>query len=382
MRKNIIDENFVDELCKSGVWDLMSPEKGCNITEAFGDSPGDVPAQRKATHARITGIRKRGGMTPEGERTMRQRVTSGRTDPRRTSTGRSGRSAGMGTPRHDILPEDSSTQVEDTDEVSARELAEELFENLSDDVVYECIDILHSTLLNEEDSLDEETLTEEESYQLLEDALQEMDEEELDSLLNEAIAALDEEYDLSEATEEDLNEAVMDYILERHGRRGRGPGQRGRMGHVHTDDEQPQEAPPREIGDKAFWLTPRRGGKKWERDEAEELAKTKSGRRKHARTAGRDEPDDAPYVRAKIARKKSIEDRRTGDVVAKQQAAQAEVRAEKRKKDPRKRDYSKPSLKPRSTATTDPAPTKRQTPEEFLKAHNLWQSPKSKSSEK
>jgi hypothetical protein len=71
--------------------------------------------------------------------------------------------------------------------------------------------------------------------------------------------------------------------------------------------------------------------------------------------------------------------------LAKQQAAQAEVRAKKRKEDPRKRD-SKPFFKPRSTAPTDPAPTKpaptkRQTPEEFLGQHGLlpknWRSGKS-----
>ena len=88
MRKNIIDENFVNELCKDGVW---------------------------------------------------------------------------GAARVDLGSVNESAEVEDTDEVSARELAEELFENLSDDVIYECIDILHSTVLNEGEDLDEETLTEEES---------------------------------------------------------------------------------------------------------------------------------------------------------------------------------------------------------------------------
>jgi len=340
MRKNIIDENFVDELCKSGVWDVA---------------------------------------------------------------------------RVDLGSVNESAEVEDTDEVSARELAEELFENLSDDVIYECIDILHSTLLNEEDSLDEETLTEEESYQLLEDALYEMDEEELDSLLNEAIGVLDEEYDLSEATEEDLYEAVMDYIIERHGRGREGTpkeqeaakkagtlhlmpskrkrGQRGRMGHVHTDDTQSQEAPRREIDDEGnieAFSQHRRGGDPNEREAAKRASETPEGRRAHSRRAGSGGlyggGDAAPYVRARLARVQTLKDRR----LAKQQAAQAEVRAKKRKEDPRKRD-SKPFFKPRSTATTDPAttdpaptkpaPTKRQTPEEFLGQHGLlpknWRSGKS-----
>jgi len=140
MRKNIIDENFVDELCKSGVWDVA---------------------------------------------------------------------------RVDLGSVNESAEVEDTDEISARELAEELFENLSDDVIYECIDILHSTLLNEGEDLDEQTLTEEENYQLLEDVLYEMDDDDFDPLINEALDVLDEEYDLSEATGEDLYEAVMDYIIEK-----------------------------------------------------------------------------------------------------------------------------------------------------------------------
>tara|TARA_R110002051_G_scaffold324895_1_gene424413 strand:- start:133 stop:1017 length:885 start_codon:yes stop_codon:yes gene_type:complete len=138
MRKNIIDENFVNELCKSGVWDVAKVDLG-SVNE--------------------------------------------------------------------------SAEVEDTDEVSARELAEELFENLSDDIIYECIDILHGSLLNEEDSLDEETLTEEEGYQLLEDVLREMDDEEFESLIKEAVDVLEEEYDLSDLTEEELTEAVMEVIL-------------------------------------------------------------------------------------------------------------------------------------------------------------------------
>jgi len=138
MRKNIIDENFVNELCKSGVWDIA---------------------------------------------------------------------------RVDLGSVNESAEVEDTDEVSARELAEELFENLSDDVIYECIDILHGSLLNEEDYLDEQTLTEEERTQLLEDVLQEMDDEEFESFINEAIDVLEEEYDLSELTEEE----IFDLIMEKEG---------------------------------------------------------------------------------------------------------------------------------------------------------------------
>jgi len=137
MRKNIIDENFVDELCKSGVWDIA---------------------------------------------------------------------------RVDLGSVNESAEVEDTDEISARELAEELFENLSDDIIYECIDILHGSLLNEEDDLDEEN-------QLLEDIFQEMDEEDFDYLIDEAIAALEEDYDLSEATEEDLNAAIIDEISDAYIRR-------------------------------------------------------------------------------------------------------------------------------------------------------------------
>ena len=80
---NKIDENFVDELCKSGVWDRAGFNRG-SINES--------------------------------------------------------------------TVADYETEADDLDEVSARDLAEELFENLDESIILEFVDILYGTLLNEKKS--------------------------------------------------------------------------------------------------------------------------------------------------------------------------------------------------------------------------------------
>ena len=128
-----VNEGFVDELMKSGVWDIARVDRGSR----------------------------------EEEKT---------------------------------LTENTATEAEE-EEVTAASLAEDLLNNLSDEVILEFVNLLHSVALNEAEETEE---TEE---------VVEVDEA-LFNTIDESFTAIDKEYDLSESTVEDVMEAVIDAIDE------------------------------------------------------------------------------------------------------------------------------------------------------------------------
>ena len=129
-----VDEGFVDELMKSGVWDIARVARGSR----------------------------------EEEKT---------------------------------LNENTATDAE-KEEPTAASLAEELMENLSDDVILEFVNLLHKVALNEaaEEDADGE----------------EIDESvvKLFTTIDESFVALEKEYDLSESTVEEIMEAMVDSMDE------------------------------------------------------------------------------------------------------------------------------------------------------------------------
>ena len=140
---NIINEDFVDELCKSRVWDTARVEVG-------------------------------------------------------------------------LVTENSTADTDNSEDVlTARDLALELLENLDDDVIFECVNLLHAAALdeaNEEGGVNEDTLNEEEANLIFEEAMDELDDEELEEIMVETLEYLEEEYDLSDLNEEDLLEAAIDEL--------------------------------------------------------------------------------------------------------------------------------------------------------------------------
>ena len=125
--EKFVNEGFVDELMKSGVWDIARVNRGSRDEE-------------------------------------------------------------------ETLNENTSTD-EESEEVTAASLAEDLLTNLSDEVILEFVNLLHSVALNEAEEVVEV-------------------DEALFKTIDESFTALEEEYDLSESTVEEVMEAVIDSIDE------------------------------------------------------------------------------------------------------------------------------------------------------------------------
>jgi len=128
-----VNEGFVDELMKSGVWDIARVTRGTREEEA-------------------------------------------------------------------TLNENTATEAEE-EEVTAAQLAEDLLETLSDDVILEFVNLLHKVALNEAQEVAEDK-----------DVI-EIDES-LFNTIETSYNNISEKYDLSESTVEEIMEAVIDSIDE------------------------------------------------------------------------------------------------------------------------------------------------------------------------
>ena len=125
-----VNEGFVDELMKSGVWDIARVERGTREEE-------------------------------------------------------------------DTINENTNTE-EEQEELTAQQLAEDLLNNLSQEVILEFVNLLHKVALNEVKETGE---TEDIDESLL-------------NTIDESFTALEEKYDISESTLEEIMEAVIDSIDE------------------------------------------------------------------------------------------------------------------------------------------------------------------------
>ena len=128
-----VNEGFVDELMKSGVWDIARVTRGTREEEA-------------------------------------------------------------------TLNENTATEAEE-EEVTAAQLAEDLLETLSDDVILEFVNLLHKVALNEAQEVAEDK------------NVIEIDES-LFNTIETSYNNISEKYDLSESTVEEIMEAVIDSIDE------------------------------------------------------------------------------------------------------------------------------------------------------------------------
>ena len=128
-----VNEGFVDELMKSGVWDIARVDRGSREEEA-------------------------------------------------------------------TLNENTATEAEE-EEVTAAQLAEDLLETLSDDVILEFVNLLHKVALNEAQEVAEDK------------NVIEIDES-LFNTIETSYNNISEKYDLSESTVEEIMEAVIDSIDE------------------------------------------------------------------------------------------------------------------------------------------------------------------------
>ena len=129
-----VNEGFVDELMKSGVWDIARVTRGTREEEA-------------------------------------------------------------------TLNENTATEAEE-EEVTAASLAEDLLNNLSDEVILEFVNLLHKVALNEAQEVAEDK------------NVIEIDES-LFNTIETSYNNISEKYDLSESTVEEIMEAVMAYLNEK-----------------------------------------------------------------------------------------------------------------------------------------------------------------------
>ena len=178
MNDNVINEAFVQELLKSGVWDIARarPE---HLEESATATAED---KAKAEDAKVT-----------KEESQREQTSS--------------------------------------------EIAEDLAKNLDGEIILEVVNLLHNVINESEDDrevtpemklaeellegLDEETINEFVSllYNLALNESEEEESEEIDekyanlfSAINDSFKSLNEEYDLTDSTTEDIMEAIVDSL--------------------------------------------------------------------------------------------------------------------------------------------------------------------------
>jgi len=140
-----VNEAFVDELLKSGVWDIARVERGSRDDKELDEALVSERGGKKGDE----GAGKDKGDKPDFSTKARKG------DKSKTKKG-----------KKDYEDDDDNGDDDNgngkNESVSARELAEELMNHLSEDVILEFIDLLYQSVLNEEAKSEEEEVEEEE----------------------------------------------------------------------------------------------------------------------------------------------------------------------------------------------------------------------------
>ena len=138
-----VNEEFVDELMKSGVWDIARVDRGSRDEEGLdealvserGGKKGDEGAGKdKGDKPDFTTDARKGdkSKTKKGKKDYEDDDDNGDDDNGDDDNG------------------DDDNGKGKNESVTARDLAEQLLDNLSEDVILEFIDILYASMLNEE----------------------------------------------------------------------------------------------------------------------------------------------------------------------------------------------------------------------------------------
>ena len=140
-----VNEAFVDELLKSGVWDIARVDRGTRADEELDEALVSERGGKKGDE---------GAGKDKGDK------------PDFTTDARKGDKSKTKKGKKDYEDEDDDDNGDDengngkNESVSAKELAEELMNNLSEDVILEFIDLLYQSVLNEEAETKEEEVEE------------------------------------------------------------------------------------------------------------------------------------------------------------------------------------------------------------------------------
>ena len=143
-----VNEAFVDELLKSGVWDIARVDRGTRADEELDEALVSERGGKKGDE---------GAGKDKGDK------------PDFTTDARKGDKSKTKKGKKDYEDEDDDDNGDDengngkNESVSAKELAEELMNHLSEDVILEFIDLLYQSVLNEEAETEEEEGNKEDS---------------------------------------------------------------------------------------------------------------------------------------------------------------------------------------------------------------------------
>ena len=141
--KDFVNEAFVDELLKSGVWDIARVDRGTRDDEELDEALVSERGGKKGDEGAGKDKGDKPDFTTDARKGDKSKTKKGKKD----------------------FEDDEDDEDENGDEeengngkngngknesMSARELAEELLDKLSEDVILEFIDLLYKSVLNEE----------------------------------------------------------------------------------------------------------------------------------------------------------------------------------------------------------------------------------------
>ena len=136
--KDFVNEAFVDELLKSGVWDIARVDRGTRDDEELDEALVSERGGKKGDEGAGKDKGDKPDFTTDARKGDKSKTKKGKKD----------------------FEDDEDDEDENGDEeengngknesISARELAEELLDKLSEDVILEFIDLLYKSVLNEE----------------------------------------------------------------------------------------------------------------------------------------------------------------------------------------------------------------------------------------
>ena len=132
-----VNEAFVDELLKSGVWDIARVDRGTRADEELDEALVSERGGKKGDEG--------AGKDKEDDPDSSTKARKG--DKSKTKKGKTDY---KGDDDEDDDNGDDDNGNGKNESVSARDLAEHLLDNLSEDIILEFIDILYTSMLNEE----------------------------------------------------------------------------------------------------------------------------------------------------------------------------------------------------------------------------------------
>lgn len=180
----LINEAFVDELMKSGVWDIARVDRGSRTDEAvieedekkgYGEgAPGGSDLAMKIANK----LKRKSEEDDEDEDDKKSKKDDKKSKKDEKKS------------KKDDKDEEEVT--EESTEPTAESLALELLENLSEEVILEFVNLLHGALLTEAEEV-------------------EIDEAILNAI-EASVTSINEEYDTSEADEETMIDAIVENL--------------------------------------------------------------------------------------------------------------------------------------------------------------------------